>query len=120
MILLVSLLACGDAGPTLIYSDTSSGGTYTVSTAEDPLPEGEAVVPLHIEDEAGPVEGLGVELDALMDEMAHAHAEGEGVDLGAGDYAVSLLLTMPGAWSLHGAILAEDAVERFTLVVEVR
>lgn len=120
MNLLFLLLACGDAGPALVFHDTSSGGTYTVSTAEEPISEGEAVVPLHIEDADGPAEGLAVEVDALMDEMDHGHAAGDAVELGEGDYAVSLLFTMTGAWSLHGAIIDAEAVERFTLVVEVQ
>jgi hypothetical protein len=55
-----------------------------------------------------------------MDEMAHAHAEAEAEELGEGDYAVPLLFTMAGAWTLSGALDDGLHVERFSLRVEVR
>lgn len=114
------LVGCAEPQTALIWEDRSSGGTYTVSTEATPLRQGEDEVPLFIEAAGGPALGLGVEVEAWMDEMAHAHAEGEAEELGEGEYVVPLLFTMAGAWTLSGALDDGVHVERFTLRVEVR
>ena len=114
------LMGCGEVPTELILRDRSSVGTYTVSTEAAPLRQGEDVVPLFIESAGEPALGLRVEVEAWMDEMAHAHAEAEAEELGEGDYAVPLLFTMAGAWTLSGALDDGLHVERFSLRVEVR
>ena len=120
MVWLLLLFGCEELQTELILRDRSSAGTYTVATEARPLRQGEDQVPLFIEAAGEPAVGLAVEVEAWMDDMAHAHAEGDAEDLGEGAYAVPLLFTMAGAWTLAGAIDDGVHVERFSLRVEVR
>jgi hypothetical protein len=112
------LLACAETK--LVYTTETEGGSWEVSTPEEPISPGEVDLPLHVTAEGQEAEGLVITGSASMEGMDHGHHSATATELAAGDYILPLDMGMAGVWTVTGEIEAGARIEGFELVIELR
>lgn len=117
--MLAALLACATPSP-LVGDTLTEDGTWRLVLDQTTYDQGQVSIQLaaYVAQDATPATGLDVMVRPDMPDMDHLLDLVYFLEEEAGSYTTSLLLDMPGLWTLTGYAQVEEHAESFTFVVE--
>lgn len=115
------LVACAAPSP-LVGETLTEDGSWRLTLATTEYDQGEAEVSITADraDDQEPATGLDVFARPGMATMTHTAPVVDFVEEGEATYTSTLLLDMPGLWTITGYAGEGEAMEGFTFVVEVQ